>query len=239
MNALTPAGSTVLLHFGRHGQPLLQGLAGPVSPRDPFASQRQQLFDDGKGHRAGLVRPAAATPVAALGHAEMVAVMAGEIRVAGQPFGAGSAFVLPPGFSGLVEASAEALAAFVSQTGAGVAAADTALIALDPALPRNPSAGPAAAVLVGPAPKTHSLNLFTDASGFRAGVWDVSTPCERTFVPHRIHELMMFLEGEVTLTHQSEGPATFRAGDVVFVPQGAPYAWKNTVKVVKFYTVSG
>ncbi len=239
MNALTPAGSKVLLHLGRDGQPLMEGLAGPVSPADPFAARRQVLFDDGRGHRAGLVRPAASTSVAALGHAEMVAVMAGELRIAGQAFGAGSAFVLPLGFSGPVEASADALAAFVSQTSEGVAPAETALIALDPALPRNPSAGPAAAVLVGPAPKTHSLNLFTHPTGFRAGVWDVSTPCERTFVPHRIHELMMFLEGEVTLTHQSEGPATYRAGDVVFVPQGAPYAWINTVKVVKFYTVSG
>lgn len=227
-----------LIHLGRDGVARQAGKAGVASAADPLASGREILFDDGKGHRAGQLRPAAATTVSGLGHAEFLTIASGELAVDGKVYGANSAVVLPCGFSGEITAKPGTLCFFVTQESAATAG-ETAAITIDPALPRNPSAGPAAAVLVGPAPQCHSLNQFTDASGFRAGVWDVSTPCERIFVPHRIHELMHFLEGEVTLTHETAGPATYRAGDVVFVPQGAPYAWKNAVKVVKFYTVSG
>lgn len=239
MNRLAPATSKILLHLGRDGVALAAGLAGPASAADPLAARRELVFDDGKGHRAGYLRPVGSQAIKGLGHAEVIAVAAGEIRIDGRPFGPGRAFVLPRGFTGEIEASPATLAVFVSQESPELAPAETGLITLDPALPRNPSPGPAASVLIGPVPKTHSLNQFTDGSGFRAGIWDVSSPCERSVVPHRIHELMMLLEGEVTLTHQSEGPATFRAGDILFVPQGAPYAWKNTITVVKVYTVSG
>ena len=71
----------------------------------------------------------------------------------------------------------------------------------------------------------------------RAGVWDVSTPCERSFVPHKVHELMHVIEGEMTLTHRNGSHETIVAGDTVFVPRGAPYAWKSALKVVKYYCV--
>ncbi|MCZ8181380.1 MAG: cupin domain-containing protein [Beijerinckiaceae bacterium] len=228
-----------LIHLGRDGQPLATGRAGAASAADPFAAGRQILFDDGSGHRAGHLVLSGAVPVGGLGHAELMTVGAGRLVVDGRSHDAGAAVVLPRGFSGMVEAAPGTLVFFVAQEMAEAPAGETGAITLDPALPRNRSAGPAAEVLVSAPPECHSLNLFTDASGLRAGIWDVSTPCERRFVPHRIHELMHLLEGEVTLTHQSEGAARFRAGDVIFVPQGAPYAWKNERKVVKYYTVSG
>jgi uncharacterized cupin superfamily protein len=235
----TTAASPRLVHLGRDGAALAEGRIAAASAADPFAASREILFDGGKGHRAGQVRLAGPFAVEGLGHAEFLLVGAGAITLAGQTHGAGSAFVLPRGFSGRVEARPGTLAFFVAQDSLAPLSADLSPVVLDPALPRNPSAGPPAAVMVGPPPINHSLNAFTDASGMRAGVWDVTTPCERTFVPHRIHELMAFIEGEVTLTHREAGPVSFRAGDVILVPQGAPYAWRNIVKVVKFYTVSG
>ncbi|MCZ8186367.1 MAG: cupin domain-containing protein [Beijerinckiaceae bacterium] len=228
-----------LIHLGRDGQPLAAGQPGAASDADPFAPGRAILFDDGKGHRAGHLWLDGAVTVTALGHAELMTVGAGRIVIDGRAHGAGSAFVLPRGFAGCVEAAPGTRVFFVAQDMADAPTSEAAAITLDPTLPRNRSAGPAPEVLVSAPPECHSLNLFTDASGLRAGIWDVSTPCERRFVPHRIHELMHLLEGEVTLTHQTEGPARFRAGDVIFVPQGAPYAWKNERKVVKYYSVSG
>jgi uncharacterized cupin superfamily protein len=231
--------TNTLIHLGRDGHPLTEGVAGAASAGDPFAAGRRVLFDDGLGHRAGHVRLAGMVAVSGLGHAEMIVVGAGRLVVAGKAYGPHAAVVLPRGFSGSVEAAPDTLWFFVSQVMADAPVGATGPIPIDPTLPRNRSAGPAAAVLVSAPPECHSLNLFTDASGFRAGVWDASTPCERRFVPHRIHELMYLLEGEVTLTHEHEGPSQFRALDVLFVPQGAPYAWKNERKVVKFYSVSG
>ncbi|MCZ8375245.1 MAG: cupin domain-containing protein [Beijerinckiaceae bacterium] len=228
-----------LIHLGRDSQPLAAGQPGAASAADPFAPVRAIRFDDGNGHRAGHLRLDGAVPVACLGHAELMTIGAGRLLVEGRAHEAGAAVVLPRGFAGTVEAAPGTLVFFVAQEMAEAPAGETGAITLDPALPRNRSAGPAPEVLVSAPPECHSLNLFTDASGLRAGIWDVSTPCERRFVPHRIHELMHLLEGEVTLTHQSEGPARFRAGDVIFVPQGAPYAWKNERKVVKYYSVSG
>jgi uncharacterized cupin superfamily protein len=97
--------------------------------------------------------------------------------------------------------------------------------------------GPAAEVIVDPAPSCHSLNLFTDPSTMRAGVWDVMTPCERTFVNHRVHELMHLIEGEVTQTHRDGTQEVIRAGDTILIPRGAPYAWKSERPVIKYYAV--
>ncbi len=142
MNSLAPATSKVLLHFARDGVALMAGLPGPASGADPLAARRELVFDDGKGHRAGYVRPVGSLAIRGLGHAEVIGVAAGEIRVDGRPFGPGRAFVLPRGFTGEIEAGPATIAVFVSQESPALAPAETGLIALDPALPRNRHPGP-------------------------------------------------------------------------------------------------
>lgn len=68
--------------------------------------------------------------------------------------------------------------------------------------------------------KRHSLNLFTDASGFPRGRPGCPAPCERRFLllPHRLQELMSLVEGEVTLIHERARPVHFHAFDVNFAP---------------------
>lgn len=68
------------------------------------------------------------------------------------------------------------------------------------------------------------------------GVWD-STPYQRHARPHRTHEFMNLIEGQVTLTMESGKVVEVQIGDSVFVPQGAPCTWVSTGYVRKFYAV--
>ncbi len=227
-----------VLHLGRDGALMIPVSGASPAADDPLASHRDLAFVDPAGYAAGAVRLGNhQVAVAGLPRSEAAVVARGSVLLAGREVPAGSAFVLPAGFSGTVEGRADALWFFTSEP-AAPPAGNTAVVFLDPGLPRPSSAGPPAEVLVGPKPSCHALNQFTGPGGMRAGVWDVMTPCERTFVPHRIHELMHLIDGEVTLTHRDGSTVHFRAGDTLFLPQGAPYAWKSEKPVVKFYTVS-
>ena len=227
-----------VLHLGRDGALMIPVSGAAPAADDPLASHREVAFVDAVGYAAGAVRLGNnKAAIDGLARSEAAVVTRGSVRVAGREVAAGSAFVLPAGFSGMVEGRADALWFFTSEP-ATPPAGDAAAVFLDPGLPRPASAGPPAEVLVGPKPSCHALNQFTGPGGMRAGVWDVMTPCERTFVPHRIHELMHLIDGEVTLTHRDGSASRFRAGDTLFLPQGAPYAWKSEGPVVKFYTVS-
>jgi uncharacterized cupin superfamily protein len=75
-----------------------------------------------------------------------------------------------------------------------------------------------------------------EATNLRIGVWD-STPYTRRARPHMLHELMHLLEGSVTLQVADGTHLTVNSGDTVFVPRGAPCAWKSSAYVRKFYVV--
>ncbi len=226
-----------VLHLGRDGVPLAPATIVEPVAGDPFAGARLTAFVDSAGFAAGSVSLQGRVTVDRLGRSEAAVVGRGRITVAGETFAAGSAFVMAAGFLGEVTGEDDAVWFFTAEP-ARPAAEGTRLVRLDPDLPRPASNGPPAEVLIGPKPSCHALNQFTGPGAMRAGVWDVMTACERSFVPHRIHELMHLIAGEVTLTHRDGTTASFRAGDTLLVPQGAPYAWKNTIPVVKFYTVS-
>lgn len=232
------AKAIVLARRGRPGAP-----AGTesLSATDPFAGSRSIAFGDEAGFSAGTTTPAAGERAFTMPHAEIVVVLAGGLTVttAAETLAVapGESIVLPRGLSGSLVCAPGTRLAFNAMTLAEASAVPQALIRLDPAAPRNPSPGPAPELIVGERPSCHSLNQFTDESGMRAGVWDVTTPCERRFVPHRVHELMHFIEGAVTLTHESGERLELAAGDTVFIPRGAPYAWKSEPAVVKYYVV--
>lgn len=227
--------------LARRGEPLTGAPTGGLTSHDPFATGRITSFFDDSGLAAGVVRLDPGPIEVAMGHAEIIVVLTGAVRIDASGsrtrIGADEAVVLPRGFAGTIEVDAGTTFAFMAMTAAGVAGASTAPIKLDPTLPRSPAPGPAPEVVIGAAPSCHSCNLFSDASGMRAGVWDVTTPSARTFVPHRVHELMHPIEGAVTLTHQDGSSVSVPAGDTVFLPRGAPYSWRSVETVVKYYVV--
>lgn len=226
-----------VLHLGRDGDPIAGQMAATPDSADPFSAARMIAFRDDTGFLAGSVSLRGAVTVNSLPRSEVAVVVRGRVTAAGEEFAAGSAFVMPAGFTGTVSGDDDATWFFTAELPCD-APQTTVVQRLDPTLPRPSSPGPAAEILIGPKPSCHALNQFTGPGAMRAGVWDVMTPCERSFVPHRIHELMHLIEGDVTLTHRDGTVARFRAGDTLFLPQGAPYAWKSDVPVVKFYTVS-
>lgn len=227
--------------LARQGQPGAASGTESLSAADPFAGSRSIAFRDEAGFSAGIMALPAGERAFTMPHAEIVVVLAGGLTVttgAGTlELGAGESIVLPRGLAGTLASAPGTRLAFNAMTLAAASAAPQGLIRLDRAAPRNPSAGPAPEVVVGERPSCHSYNQFTDESGMRAGVWDVTTPCERRFVPHRVHELMHFIEGAVILTHESGERLDLAAGDTVFIPRGAPYAWKSEPAVVKYYVV--
>lgn len=225
-----------MLVLGRQGVPACPAMPKTLGAADPFGAGRKIAFQDEAGFSSGHVDLAGEIAVAGLAHAEVIVLVAGSLALAGESYAAGEALVLPKGFSGGVSLAKGTRWFFCAIT-AGDKGTESKAIRLNPALPRAASPGPAPEVVVGTPPECHALNLFTDPSALRAGVWDVMTPCERTFVPHRVHELMHLIEGEVTLTHRSGAAEVIRAGDTIFLPRGAPYAWKSTPAIVKYYCV--
>ena len=225
-----------LLLLDRKDAPPAAGSKDRLHPRDPFAAGRSIAFQDDAGFFAGHCTFSGQATVHALPFAEVIILVAGALEIDGKPFQSGAGLVLPRGFSGSISAKPGTRWVFNAMTG-GEPPAQAGLIVLDAALDRPASPGPAPEVLIGPAPQTHALNMFHDVSGMRAGVWDVMSACARSFVPHRVHELMHFIEGEVTLTHRNGSAETFRAGDTILVPRGSPYAWTSTTPVVKYYCV--
>ena len=225
-----------LIMLGRQGKAQGQHSVKALHPSDPFGAGRHIHFKDDKGFATGHVAISGVIAVADLFHAEVIVIVAGWIQCGAVTYRSGEALVLPKAFSGSLSIAPDSQWFFCTMADER-RSSEHAAIRLDAERERPASAGPAAEVLFGPAPQCHALNLFTDASGMRAGVWDVSTPCERSFVPHKVHELMHVIEGEMTLTHRNGSHETIVAGDTVFVPRGAPYAWKSTLKVVKYYCV--
>lgn len=228
--------SEKLFILGRQGKPVAAASAASLGAADPFASGRRITFQDMAGFSGGHVAFSGEVAIARMPHAEVIVLVSGALVVDGESFTSGQALVLPKGFAGTVKAVPGTRWFFNAMT-AGDPAAESRLIRLDPALARPASPGPAPEVVVGLPPSCHSLNLFTDPSAMRAGVWDVMTPCERTFVNHRVHELMHLIEGEVRLTHRDGTAEVIRTGDTILIPRGAPYAWKSESPVVKYYVV--
>ena len=225
-----------LLVLGRQGIPVAAAATADLDTADPFADGRRIAFQDEAGFSSGHVAVSGERIIDDLPHPEVIVLTAGAIAAPSRSFSKGEGLVLPRGFSGTLKI-APGTQWFFCAMKAGGEGQERSPILLDTALARPASAGPAAEVVVGAPPHCHALNLFTDPSGMRAGVWDVTTPCERTFVPHRVHELMHIITGEVILTHRGGSRELIAAGDTILLPRGAPYAWKSSGEVVKYYCV--
>ena len=212
--------------------------SGNLGANDPFDRQIAYLGADDIA--AGVVRASGRFSVNEYPYSEMIVVHAGQVTLQSQDrslqLNPGDSAVIARGTSVQIEAQADSLWAFC----ADIQPVDACNIGLTP-LPRqtllSPSTPPGAEILVSPTPQCRSNNLFVEeATNLRIGVWD-STPYTRRARPHMLHELMHLLEGSVTLQVADGTHLTVNTGDTVFVPRGAPCAWKSNVYVRKFYVV--
>lgn len=102
----------------------------------------------------------------------------------------------------------------------------------------DPAKGPDPALVVGGEPPTwHDRLVYEDPTGqFMVGVWS-TTPYERKTIEFPRHELMLLLEGSVTIKDGRGDNKTFRAGDTLFIEKGASVGWLSTEPVRKVYCI--
>ena len=216
-------------------------VTGHLSASDPFAQGRKTAFIDDDGIAAGTVEVSGSLALKDYPFTEMLVVHRGfvTLRSGEQSIGLepGQCAVIGRGTDLQIDAQGASLWAFCAATQAS-GPNKPGITLIDRRAMLTPSAAPEASILIGATPQCRSNNLFEDtASPLRIGVWD-STPYQRGARPHKIHELMHLLEGEVTLTLEDSSSVIVKPGDTVFVPQGTPCAWTSTVYVRKFYAVN-
>lgn len=206
---------------------------------DPFGDVRRVAYLGADGISAGIVQASGEFVVEEFPHTEMLVVHAGRVTLQDEQqtldLSAGDSVVIGLGTALRVQAQAGSFWAFCALSQG--AERKPGLAPLDPRAALNPSQGPDAQILIGPAPQCRSHNTFVDsASNLLIGVWD-STPYARHARPHKVHELMHLIEGSVTLQLADGVELKVNAGDTVFVAQGTPCAWESKVYVRKLYVV--
>lgn len=114
---------------------------------------------------------------------------------------------------------------------------DRAIVAIQENPEFGPSGGPAAELLLTPAPACRNYTDHLSADGvFICGTWD-STPYHRRAMTYRIYELMYLLEGSVTFVDETGRSSTFSRGDIFIVEQGAQCSWESREHVAKVYAI--
>ncbi|MCD5979515.1 cupin domain-containing protein [Pseudomonas quasicaspiana] len=213
---------------------------GALTAGDPFADVRDIAYAGADGVSAGVVSGGGGWSSEAYPFTEMLVVHKGRVslRVNGEALEArpGESVVIEQGVACRIDAADGSLWAFCALSGSAPST-QPALTWIDKRVALAPSAAPEASILIGPTPQCRSHNAYEDSnSSLRIGVWD-STPYARGGRPHKVHELMHLIEGQVTLTDAAGTALTVNTGDTVFVPQGASCAWESTVYVRKYYVV--
>lgn len=72
--------------------------------------------------------------------------------------------------------------------------------------------------------------------GLSAGVWDC-TPFVGKVRPHANNELMLLLEGSVTIEPEGGAPVTIRAGEAFYLPKGLRVRWRQPERVRKYFVI--
>ena len=120
---------------------------------------------------------------------------------------------------------------------AGPASTGVLPLVVDEAGDLAPSNPPLAELLVGPTPQCRNRTDFRSSNGeFMCGVWD-STRYHRVSMPYRHYELMHLLAGAVTFQDGAGRSATFAAGDIFLIEQGAECSWLSEAHVAKVFAI--
>ncbi len=86
-------------------------------------------------------------------------------------------------------------------------------------------------------PEQRGCQYFTTENDkFISGVWDC-TEHELILGHYEVDELMVVLEGSITIKDKSGHEETFRAGESFIIPKGTECAWKQYEYTRKFYAI--
>ena len=87
-------------------------------------------------------------------------------------------------------------------------------------------------------PEWHAkeYQYYSSATGSSAGVWETAGFTSQKFYTPNECELMVFLDGKVTLSTPDGKSQTFKAGDIALVPKGATHKWSSG-RVRKFWVI--
>ncbi|RAZ86483.1 cupin domain-containing protein [Cereibacter johrii] len=112
-----------------------------------------------------------------------------------------------------------------------------AIARIDREAPQEPSAPPAADLLLGPVPSCTKRTVAASGDGsWSAGLWS-ATPFERRPVRYGYYELMQLHDGAVTVFDAAGHERTFGPGAVFLMPEGTTAGWRSTVPVRKFWSI--
>lgn len=78
--------------------------------------------------------------------------------------------------------------------------------------------------------------LDNDKGVFTSGVWEC-TAGELLPGPYDVDEMMIVLDGAITIDHESGSSQTFTAGQSFVIPKGTPCQWKQTQTARKFWAI--
>jgi len=95
--------------------------------------------------------------------------------------------------------------------------------------------GPAGKGLTGKG-RTKEYEYYSSPEKSSAGVWETEAFTAPKFHTPVYCELMLFLDGTVTLSTPSGQSETFKAGDVALVPKGVAYKWSSD-RARKFWVI--
>lgn len=224
----------------------LRRFAADASALEPAGTGGQDRWLDARRHLdlapgpvsvAALGLDAGHGAVERLAGDEFILVLSGELVIdAGDlrlTLGPDWSAILPAGCSFAWRTTAGARLLVMRHMGPASDGATPRLI--DPIAARAPSNPPLAELLVGPTPQCHSHTDYRSADGaFSCGVWD-STPYHRLPMTFRHYELMHLLDGAVTFEDAAGQRATFCAGDIVLMEQGAECSWLSVSDVAKVW----
>lgn len=149
----------------------------------------------------------------------------------------GDVLVLPSGFEGRVTCSGPAAWFAVNVPERSPSDGRAGALRVNPGVTLSPTPLPPAEIMLSPMPDCAGATVFHDEPArLKVGVWR-SSPYARRVVPHRVHEFMLLLYGEVRLTLGTGERREVKAGEAVFIPKGVPCGWVSHVDVKKIYIV--
>jgi uncharacterized cupin superfamily protein len=209
------------------------------APQDFLAARRALPLPSGPVTVEALSLALGGGRVAAIPADEFLFVLDGSISLATQTtrvtLAAGQSAVLPAGLDVIWTVSSYCRAVVMRCTSGPAGADDIVPIDLGAAL--EPSNPPLAELLLTPTPSCRNHTDYRSANGeFMCGTWD-STPYHRRSMRFRHYELMYLLAGSVTFEDGTGRRATFAAGDVMMVEQGADCSWLSETQVKKVYAI--
>jgi uncharacterized cupin superfamily protein len=84
--------------------------------------------------------------------------------------------------------------------------------------------------------RAKEYDYYSSPAGSSAGVWETAGFVAKKFEAPNYCELMVFLDGEVTLSTPDGKSQTFKAGDVALVPKGVAHKWSSG-RLRKFWVI--